>query len=98
MRLIMNNSLIKKTFKTLLCFLICSCSVIEEKKFKGEFNYTKEEKEMAKNKFGVEFKKHLYETKDKQKLYYVGGSIYHNYDYFNKSYHINGFGQLGMEF
>lgn len=81
-----------------LTFLLCSCNIAEEKKFKGEFDYTKEEQEMVKNKFGVEFKKHLHETKDKKKLYYLGGSIYHNYDYFNRSYHINGFGQLGMEF
>lgn len=67
-------------------------------KFSGNFNYTKEQTEKAKNKIGVDFKKPFYETKDKQKLYYVGGSVYHNYDYFNKSYHVNGFGQLGMEF
>ena len=94
----MNNYLIKKIFKTLLCFLLCSCSVIEEKKFKGEFNYTKKEQDMSKNKFGVEFKKRIYETRDKTKMYYIGGSIYHNYDLFSKSYHINGFTQLGLEF
>lgn len=78
--------------------MICSCNIADEKKIKGEFSYTKKEKEMAKNKFGVEFKKNLYETKNKEQLYYLGGSIYHNYDYFNRSYHINGFGQIGMEF
>lgn len=87
-----------KTLKILTCLLICSCNILDEKKFKGDFNYTEKEQKMAKNKLGLEFKKHLYETKDKKKLYYVGGSVYHNYDTFNSSYHINGFGQLGMEF
>ena len=67
-------------------------------KFSGEFNYTKEQNEKAKNKMGINFKKPLYETKNKSKLYYVGGSVYHNYDVFNNAYHINGFGQVGMEF
>lgn len=67
-------------------------------KFSGNFNYTKEQTEKAKNKIGLDFKKPLHETKDKKKLYYVGGSIYHNYDLFNNTYHVNGFGNLGVEF
>ena len=90
--------ILKKILILNLIFLLSSCNIIEERKIKGNFDYTKREQETVKNKLGVEFKKHLYETKNKQKLYYIGGSIYHNYDYFNKSYHINGFGQLGMEF
>ena len=81
-----------------LTFLSCACSIVEEKKFKGEFDYSKKEQEMAKNKIGLEFKKKIYETDNKTKMYYLGGSIYHNYDLFSKSYHINGFTQLGMEF
>ena len=81
-----------------LTFLLSSCNILEEKKFKGEFNYSKKEQNMASNKFGIEFKKNIYETSDKTKNYYLGGSIYHNYDLFNKSYYINGFAQLGMEF
>lgn len=88
----------KKMIILSLTFLSCACSIVEEKKFKGEFDYSKEEQQMAKNKFGLEFKKNLYETHDKTKVYYLGGSIYHNYDIFSGSYHINGFGQLGMEF
>jgi hypothetical protein len=91
-----------KTFllKIVSLFLLTSCINLDldEKKFKGEFNYTKKEQEMAKNKFGVEFKKRIYETHDKTEMYYIGGSIYHNYDLFSKSYHINGFTQLGLEF
>lgn len=87
-----------KNVKILLCFLICSCNILDEQKLKGEFNYSKKEQQMLKNKFGVEFKKNLYETENKKNLYYLGGSIYHNHDIFNNSYHINGFGQLGMEF
>lgn len=90
--------ILKKILILNLTFLLCSCNILEEKKFKGEFNYSKEEQEMAKNKFGFEFKKQLYETSDKTKNYYIGGSIYHNYDLFSKSYHVNGFTQLGMEF
>jgi hypothetical protein len=67
-------------------------------KYLGEFDYTKNERESANNKFGVEFKKPIHETKDKKKLYYVGGSVYHNYDVFKTSYHINGFGHVGVEF
>lgn len=87
-----------KNVKILLCFLICSCSILDEQKLKGNFDYSKKEQQMAKNKIGIEFKKDIYETSDKTKNYYIGGSIYHNYDLFNKSYHLNGFGQLGMEF
>jgi hypothetical protein len=67
-------------------------------KFSGNFNYTKSQNENAKNKTGLEFKKPFYESKDKKKLYYLGGSVYHNYDLFSRSYHVNGFGQLGLEF
>jgi hypothetical protein len=98
-----------KIINILICVLLTSCTYNDMRKlftdrpdaytkFSGNFNYTKEQTEKAKNKIGVDFKKPLYETKNKQKLYYVGGSIYHNYDYFNRSYHVNGFGQLGMEF
>lgn len=78
--------------------MICSCNLLEEKKFKGNLDYTKRERETSNNKSGIEFKKHLYETRNKKYLYFLGGSIYHNYDLFNKSYHLNGFAQLGMEF
>jgi hypothetical protein len=67
-------------------------------KFMGEFDYTKEQNESAHNKFGYEFKKPIYETEDKKRLYHFGGSVYHNYDLFSKSYHINGFGQVGVDF
>lgn len=67
-------------------------------KYFGEFDYTKNQNESSRNKFGVDFKKPIYETEDKDQLYYVGGSIYHNYDLFSRSYHVNGFGQLGVEF
>lgn len=87
-----------KLFNIILCLFLCSCKLLDEKQFKGNFDYSKKEKETAKNKFGIEFKKHLHETKDKKNLYYVGGSVYHNHDIFNNSYHLNGFGQLGMEF
>ena len=93
---------IMKTFllKIVSLFLLTSCINLDldEKKFKGEFNYTKKEQDMAKNKFGLEFKKRIYETHDKTEMYYFGGSIYHNYDLFSKSYHINGFAQLGVDF
>jgi len=67
-------------------------------KFSGNFHYTKSQNEGAKNKIGLEVKKPIYETKNKKKLYYIGGSVYHNYDLFSRSYHVNGFGQIGMEF
>lgn len=98
-----------KIINIIVCVLLTSCTYNDMRKlfidrpdsytkFSGNFNYTKEQTEKAKNQIGVNFKKPLHETKDKKKLYYVGGSIYHNYDYFNRSYHVNGFGQLGMEF
>jgi len=67
-------------------------------KFSGDFHYTKNQTETAKNKIGLEFKKPIHETKDKKRLYYIGGSAYHNYDLFTRSYHVNGFGQMGLEF
>lgn len=93
----------------ILTILLCSCTYNDMRKlfidrpdaytkFSGNFNYTKNQNENAKNKIGLEFKKPIHETKDKKRLYYLGGSVYHNYDLFSKSYHVNGFGQLGMEF
>ena len=92
-----------------LILLLCSCTYNDMRKlftdrpdaytkFSGNFHYTKNQNENAKNKMGIEFKKPVYETKDKKKLYYLGGSLYHNYDLFSRSYHVNGFGQLGLEF
>lgn len=75
--------------------LVTSCT---HTKVSGEFNYYKKENESAKNKVGLEIKKPIYETKDKKKLYYLGGSVYHNYDLFLRTYHVNGFGQVGVEF
>lgn len=92
-----------------LIFLLSSCTYNDMRKlfidrpdaytkFSGNFNYTKSQNENAKNKIGFEFKKPIHETKDKKKLYYLGGSVYHNYDLFSRSYHVNGFGQIGFEF
>ncbi len=87
-----------------LCFMLsvilCSCALNEnDAKLSGNLNYTKQGKQSsATNKLGLEFKKPIYEPQDKKQLYYVGGSVYHNYDLFGKTYHLNGFGQLGMEF
>jgi hypothetical protein len=67
-------------------------------KFSGNFHYTKNQMEAAHNKAGIEFKRPIYSTKDKKQMYYVGGSVYHNYDAFKTSYHINGFGHVGIEF
>jgi hypothetical protein len=71
---------------------------LDEKQYKGSFDYTKSERESSKHKIGIEFKKNLYETKNKKILYFLGGSIYHNYDLFKTTYHLNGFTQLGIEF
>jgi len=67
-------------------------------KFSGNFHYTKNQTQNANNKLGLEFKKPIYITKDKEQMYYVGGSVYHNYDVFKTAYHINGFGHVGVEF
>lgn len=94
---------------TILALCLCSCTYNDmEKIFKdrpdaytkffGEFDYSKEVNETARNKFGMEFKRPIYETKNKKRLYYLGGNIYHNYDVFNRSFYVNGFGHLGMEF
>lgn len=99
----------KTILNILFCIFLTSCTYNDMRKlfidrpdaytkFSGNFNYTKSQTEAAKNKIGLQFKKPLHETKDKTKLYYVGGSVYHNYDLFSRSYHVNGFGQLGMEF
>ena len=67
-------------------------------KFSGNFDYTKRQNESANKKTGFEFKQPIYTTKDEEQMYYVGGSVYHNYDLFRTTYHINGFGQVGIEF
>jgi hypothetical protein len=67
-------------------------------KFSGNFHYTKNQMEAVHNKAGIEFKRPIYSTKDKKQMYYVGGSVYHNYDAFKTAYHINGFGHVGVEF
>jgi hypothetical protein len=67
-------------------------------KFSGNFHYTKKQMEAAHNKAGIEFKRPIHTTKDEEQMYYVGGSVYHNYDAFKTSYHINGFGHVGVEF
>lgn len=98
-----------KILKILFCIGLVSCTYNDMRKLFvdrpdsytkifGEFDYTKNQTENAKNKVGLNFKKPLHETKNKKHLYYVGGSVYHNHDMFNNSYHVNGFGQLGMEF
>jgi hypothetical protein len=84
----------------LLIFLLTSCTSTnnEYTKVSGNLKYTKDRTEKASNNIGLSFKKPIHETKDKKLLYYLGGNIYHNYDLFNNSYHINGFGNLGIEF
>jgi len=93
----------------IICLFLTSCTYHDMRrifvdrrdnytKILGELDYTKNQNENAKNKVGIDFKRPIHETKDKKKLYYVGGSIYHNYDLFSRSYYVNGFGQLGMEF
>jgi hypothetical protein len=68
-------------------------------KFSGNFNYTKSQLDAsAHNRVGMEVKQPIYTTKDKKQMYYVGGNVYHNYDAFKTSYHINGFGHVGIEF
>lgn len=67
-------------------------------KFLGEMDYSKSQRESANHKFGVEFKKPIHETKNKKNLYYIGGSVRHNYDVFNRSSYVNGFGHLGIEY
>lgn len=93
--------------KNLVFFVLiglCSCSYSsstkKEKyiKYIGEFSYTKKETETAKHKFGVQFRNPIYTSKNKKQMYYFGGSVYHNYDLFQTAYHINAFGELGVEF
>lgn len=91
------------------CLLVCSCTyhdmerIFKDRpdaytKFLGEMDYSKSQREAANHKLGVDFKRPIHETKDKKKMYYVGGNVYHNYDVFNKSYYVNGFGHVGVEF
>ena len=88
-----------KVLCLLLSVVLCSCALDEDTKITGNLNYTKRnQQQSASNNIGIQFKRSIYETSDKTKSYHIGGSIYHNYDLFNRSYHLNGFGQLGMEF
>ena len=68
-------------------------------KFSGNFHYTKSQLDSsAHNRVGMEVKKPIYTTKDKKQMYYVGGSVYHNYNVFKGVSFINGFSQVGVEF
>ena len=88
-----------KLLGLLLSVVLCSCSLDKYTKISGNLKHTKSnQQQSSSNKIGLQFKKPIYETSDKTKSYHIGGSIYHNYDLFSKSYHINGFGQVGMEF
>jgi len=89
--------------------ILCSCTLQDMErifkdrpdaytKFLGQMDYSKSQRQDAQHKFGVDFKHPLHETKNEKMLYYMGGSAYHNYDLFNKSYYVNGFGHLGVEF
>jgi hypothetical protein len=92
-----------------IAVLLCSCTYNDMRKlfidrpdsytkFSGNFYYTKSQTEAANNKIGLEFKRPFYTTKDKSKMFYVGGNVYHNYDVFKVTYHVNGFTHLGFEF
>lgn len=92
-----------------IAVLLCSCTYNDMRKlfidrsdsytkFSGNFNYTKSQTEAANNKVGIQFKRPFYTTKDKSKMFYVGGNVYHNYDVFKVTYHVNGFTHLGFEF
>jgi hypothetical protein len=67
-------------------------------KFSGNFHYTKNQMEAAQNRVGLEVRKPIYTTKDEEQMFYVGGSVYHNYDIFKGISFVNGFSQVGMEF
>jgi hypothetical protein len=67
-------------------------------KFSGNFHYTKSQLESGNNRAGIQFKKPFYETKNKKQMYYLGGSVYHNYDIFKGVSFVNGFSQVGVEF
>lgn len=93
----------------LACLLLTSCTYNDMRKlfidrpdsytkFSGNFNYTKNQNQNANNKVGIEFKRPFYTTNDKEQMFYVGGSTYHNYDVFKTTYHVNGFGHIGVEF
>ena len=81
----------------MLSLFLCSCTM-DELKFRGEFDYSRSERETAKNKFGTEFKKIIYQSPNKNKSYFIGGSVYHDYDIFNHVTTTHGFGHLGIEF
>ena len=94
---------------TLLFLLLTSCTYNDMRKlfidrpdsytkFSGNFHYTKNQNQSANNKIGLEYKRPFYTTKDASKMFYVGGNVYHNYDVFKVTYHVNGFTHLGIEF
>lgn len=94
---------IKHLLIIVLTVKLCSCASSDSNNknflFSGNLNYErKEEQQTLKNKLGGVFKRQIYQTKDQTKTYYLGGSIYHNYDVFNKTMHINGFGEISVVF
>lgn len=66
--------------------------------FYGNIDYTKQNKSELINTIGNNFKIKIFEDKNEKYMIFFGGQIEHNYDIFLRTYHINGFTQLGIEF
>jgi hypothetical protein len=89
--------------KYTLCALILSIGSIVyggpvEYKFRGNLDYTQQETKQMIHTLGNDFKISVYEAPTKSYMIFFGGSIEHNYDIFHRSYHINGFTNIGVEF
>jgi len=86
----------------ILClFLLVSSGYTKEPikyTFTGNLDYTQQKGKTATSSFGTEFRVPLWEHPQKKLMLYCGGSVEHNYNIFNQSQFVSGFGQLGIEF
>ena len=61
-------------------------------------DYSKNQSQGYKSQSFTHTKQRLYETSDRKISVYAGGSVYRNLDVFKRTFHDNGFTQLGIEY
>jgi actin-related protein len=88
----------------LLCIILfCTTLTVHSQNatqftFRGSVDYTQQRNQQLINVIGNDFKVKIFESSDKKYMWFFGGSIEHNYNIFQSSYHINGFGRMGIEY
>lgn len=89
-------------FRTLFLLILINfnsaCANKKEFVVKGETNYSIEESEELKTNLTGEFKKKIYETKNKNLQFSYIGSVESDINHFNQEIKTNAYSGLGIEF